>query len=252
MRPLVVLLSAAAVLVYASAGVDVEGGSGPVAAGDEPPALTVADQIAPQAQAAPDSETPGPVLSDTEFGDAAVVAVPPTDEVGEAETAGGVYPVRIRIPAISVDAAVVDLGLDQDGVLEVPEDFGVTGWYTGRAVPGDSGPSVVVGHVDSYTGPAVFFELSRLEAGDLIQIDRSDGLVAWFQIRKLTLVDKDEFPTQQVYGDTAEPTLRLITCGGDFDNSARSYRENLIAFADHIGNSTTAVSTEKASPSRPN
>jgi len=144
-------------------------------------------------------------------------------------------------------AAVVDLGLGEDGALEVPVDFGVTGWYTGRAVPGDKGPSVVVGHVDSYTGPAVFFELSRLEVGDLIQIDRSDGLVAWFQIRELTLVDKDEFPTQQVYGDTAEPTLRLVTCGGDFDHSARSYRGNLIVFADHLGNSTTAISTEEAS-----
>lgn len=239
--PLVVLLSAAMAIVYAFAGVDVDGGSELVAAGDGPPALTTANRIAQQAQAAPALQTSGSVLNQAEPEEVADVADSPDDSVGAAEAAAAAYPVRIRIPAISVDAAVVDLGLNQDGTLEVPADFDVTGWYTGRSVPGDTGPSVVVGHVDSHTGPAVFIELSRLEAGDLVQIDRSDGLVAWFQVRELTQVHKDEFPTQQVYGDTAEPTLRLITCGGDFDRSARSYEENLIAFADHIGNSTTAT-----------
>jgi LPXTG-site transpeptidase (sortase) family protein len=249
MRPLVVLLSAAMVLVYAAAGVDVDRGSELVAAGDGPPALPAADRTTPQVQAVPAAETSGPLLSDTEPEAVADIAAITTNEkVGELEAAENVYPVRIRIPAISVDAAVVDLGLDQDGTLEVPTDFDVTGWYTGRSVPGDIGPSVVVGHVDSHTGPAVFVELSRLEVGDLVQIDRSDGLVAWFQIRELTQVDKDEFPTQQVYGDTEEPSLRLITCGGDFDRSARSYRDNLIAFADHLGNSTAAATRSFSSP----
>jgi hypothetical protein len=211
----------------------------------------VADRIAPEASVVPDSETSGLVLTEVELEDVAdVIALPPTEKVGEAEGADDVYPVPVRTPGIDVDAAVVDLGLDEDGTLEVPTDFGVTGWYTGRSVPGDIGPSVVGGHMDSQTGLAVFFELSRLEVGDLIQIDRSDGLVAWFQIGELTLVDKDEFPTQQVYGDTAEPTLRLVTCGGDFDHSARSYRGNLIVFADHLGNYMTAISAEEATLSR--
>jgi LPXTG-site transpeptidase (sortase) family protein len=209
----------------------------------------VADRSVPQAQAVAASETSGPDPAGVEPAtgtDAAPDLQEEEARVGEG--ANDVYPVRLRIPAIAVDARVVDLGLNQDGTLEVPADFDVTGWYTGRSVPGETGPSVVVGHVDSHTGPAVFIELSRLEAGDLVQIDRSDGLVAWFQIRDFAQVDKDEFPTQQVYGDTEEPTLRLITCGGDFDRAARSYEQNLIVFADHLGNSTPATPLSGSSP----
>ncbi len=155
------------------------------------------------------------------------VVAQPTDEV---------YPVRVRIPSIDVDSDVIDRGLNTDGTLEVPSDFGLTGWYTGRSAPGELGPSVVVGHVDSWNGPAVFFRLRDLETGDLIEIDRSDGLVAFFRVDDIVLVDKDEFPTEQVYGATEQPTLRLITCGGGFDETARSYLGNLIIYAQHLGN----------------
>jgi sortase (surface protein transpeptidase) len=156
-----------------------------------------------------------------------VVAVGPSDDV---------YPMRVRIPSIDVDADVIDLGLNTDGTLEVPSDFGLSGWYTGRSAPGELGPSVVVGHVDSWNGPAVFYRLRDLEAGNLIEIDRSDGLVALFRVDDVVLVDKDEFPTEQVYGATEQPTLRLITCGGGFDEAARSYLGNLIIYAQHLGN----------------
>jgi hypothetical protein len=95
---------------------------------------------------------------------------------------------------------------------------------------------VVVGHIDSHSGPAVFYRLRDLEVGHTIEIDRSDGLIALYRVSETALVDKDEFPTDQVYGDTAEPTLRLITCGGDFDRTVKSYRGNLIVFAQHLGN----------------
>jgi sortase (surface protein transpeptidase) len=147
-----------------------------------------------------------------------------------------VYPLRVRIPEIGVDADVIDLGLNTDGTLEVPSDFAQTGWYTGRSVPGETGPSVVVGHVDSRSGPAVFYRLSDLEVGHVIEIDRSDGLIALYRVSEKELVLKDEFPTERVYGDTAEPTLRLVTCGGDFDPAVNSYRGNLIVFAQHLGN----------------
>ena len=128
MRPVVVLLSAAMVLVYASAGVDVDGGPELVASVDAPPALSVANRIAQQAQAVPASQTSSQVPTQVEPEEVAdVVAIPPDNSVGEAEAAAEVYPVRIRIPAISVDAAVVDLGLNQDGTLEVPADFDVAG-----------------------------------------------------------------------------------------------------------------------------
>lgn len=167
-----------------------------------------------------------------------VAPVPVTEESAEGiateEPSEDAYPVRVRIPEIGVDADVVDLGLNPDGTLEVPEDFDQTGWYTGRSVPGNVGPSIVVGHVDSWSGPAVFYRLRDLEAGHTIEIHRSDGFVAVFRVSETALVDKDEFPTDQVYGDTAEPTLRLITCGGDFDQSVRSYQGNLIVYAEHI------------------
>ncbi|MCH7789396.1 MAG: class F sortase [Acidobacteria bacterium] len=145
------------------------------------------------------------------------------------------YPVRVRVPEIDVNAEIVDLGLNPDGTLEVPQNFDQTGWYTGRSTPGSVGPSVVVGHVDSTNGPAVFFRLRELDVGDTIEIDRSDGLVATFRVSRIEFVDKDEFPTDLVYGHTDEPTLRLITCGGDFDRSARSYESNLLVFAEHTG-----------------
>jgi LPXTG-site transpeptidase (sortase) family protein len=180
-----------------------------------------------------DSASPDPVAtSNRDEADADVVA----DKAVVVEPTDDVYPVRVRIPSIDVDADVIDLGLNTDGTLEVPSDFGLTGWYTGRSAPGELGPSVVVGHVDSRSGPAVFYRLRELEAGDLIEIDRSDGLVALFRVDDVVLVDKDEFPTEQVYGATEQPTLRLITCGGGFDEAARSYLGNLIIYSQHLGN----------------
>lgn len=157
-----------------------------------------------------------------------------------------VYPVRVLIPEIGVDADIIDLGLNEDGTLEVPKDFEKTGWYTGRSVPGDVGPGVVVGHIDSTTGPAVFYRLRDLEVGHTIEIHRSDGVIALFKVSGTELVLKDEFPTQQVYGSTAEPTLRLITCGGSFDRSVQSYKGNQIVYAEHIGNILPTRSAARA------
>ena len=146
-------------------------------------------------------------------------------------------PTRVRIPSLQVDAGVIDLGLNPDRTLEVPQDIAVTGWYTGRSVPGEAGPSVVVGHVDSaVAGAGVFFNLRQLEKGDTIEVERSDGSVAEFLVTSLVSVEKDEFPTEQVYGSTEQPTLRLITCGGSFDKDARSYVGNVIVYAEHRGN----------------
>ena len=146
-------------------------------------------------------------------------------------------PMRVRIPSIGVDTGVIDLGVNPDRTLEVPKDISVTGWYTGRSVPGEVGPSVVVGHVDSAVdGAGVFFNLRQLVAGDMIEIERSDGSVAEFRVTSLVLVEKDDFPTDKVYGSTEQPTLRLITCGGSFDKGAGSYLGNVIVYAEHVGN----------------
>jgi hypothetical protein len=145
--------------------------------------------------------------------------------------AAGVLPVRVRAPAAAVDSGLVDLGLDATGALEAPADPALAGWYAHGPVPGDVGPAVLVGHVDSRRGPAVFFRLRDLSAGDEVLVDRSDGTTARFTVDRVERHPKDAFPTSAVYGPTADAQLRLVTCGGDFDRSARSYEDNVVVFA---------------------
>ena len=140
-------------------------------------------------------------------------------------------PLRIRIPAIGVNAPVIALNKKEDGTIEVPEDTAVTGWWQGGYEPGERGPAVVLGHVDSREGAAVFYRLKDLKAGDQIHIDREDGTTVTYAVNYSESHYKDSFPTELVYGQTSNPTLRLVTCGGNFDRSARSYEENLIVFA---------------------
>lgn len=152
-------------------------------------------------------------------------------------------PTTVRIPSIDVEADVIDLGLNPDRTLEVPTDFDQTGWWTGRSVPGEPGPSIVVGHVDSRAGPAVFHRLRELESGDEVEVDRSDGSIARFRITESITVDKDEFPTDRVYGQVEEAALRLITCGGVFDGDARSYESNVVVFAELVSTTVPPPTT---------
>ena len=141
-------------------------------------------------------------------------------------------PAVIRIPRIDVEAPIIPLGLRDDGSIEVPEGTEETGWWLGGPEPGETGPAVILGHVDSEEeGPAVFFYLRYLEAGDEIHIDRVDGSTVTYVVDSIESHDKDEFPTDAVYGPTEDPTLRLVTCGGDFDFDVRTYKENLVVFA---------------------
>jgi hypothetical protein len=140
-------------------------------------------------------------------------------------------PVRIEIPAIGVRAPVILLGLNPDRTLEVPTDFGDTGWWTGGARPGERGPAVIAGHVDSRTGPAVFYRLRELRAGDGVIVVRRDGTRVRFAVQRSGQYPKDDFPTAAVYGPTRGPTLRLITCGGDFDASTGHYVDNTVVYA---------------------
>ncbi len=146
----------------------------------------------------------------------------------------GVDPERIVIDAIGVDADVIDLGIDGDGRMEVPTDFDQAGWFTPGPRPGRVGPAVIAGHVDSRSGPAVFYRLPELEAGDEIEVQGDDGEVVTFAVRGLEQHPKDEFPTEQVYAGTPGSELRLITCGGVFDDDERSYRDNIIVYAERI------------------
>jgi sortase (surface protein transpeptidase) len=140
-------------------------------------------------------------------------------------------PVRIVISAIGVSAPVIPLGLNSDSTLEVPKDFSKTGWFTDGPEPGERGGAVIVGHVDSKTGPAVFYRLSELQPGDIIKVILKDGSTVRFVARSMLAVPKDNFPTKRVYTDRGAPALRLITCGGEFDESTGHYLDNYIVFA---------------------
>jgi len=147
------------------------------------------------------------------------------------QAAAGADPVRIRIPAIGVDAPVQPLTVDQNGVLPPPDTNDGTGWGRDGPEPGERGPAVIAGHLDSRHGPAVFFRLTDLTSGVQIFVDRADGTTARFATQRIERYDKNAFPTEAVYGDTPDAQLRLITCGGEFDRKHRHYLDNIIVFA---------------------
>jgi sortase (surface protein transpeptidase) len=168
-----------------------------------------------------------------------VAATPTVEQANDATKAPAAtrpgIPARIEIPAIGVRAPVIRLGLNRDGSLEVPRRWGDTGWWSGGSRPGEPGPAVIAGHVDSKSGPAVFYRLGELRRGDRIRVLRRDGTAADFAVRRLERHPKDAFPTAEVYGRTSGPALRLITCGGAFDRSSGHYTDNTIVFADPVG-----------------
>lgn len=139
-------------------------------------------------------------------------------------------PTWLRINKINVDAPLIPLGLDATGTLEAPEDYYVPGWYADGTAPGDVGPSVIAGHVDSLTGSAVFRHLADLRVEDIIEVQR-DGIWLKFQVTSIARFPKGGFPTAQVYGPTPDAQLRVITCGGSFDRARNSYRDNVVVFA---------------------
>ncbi|MEU3454560.1 class F sortase [Micromonospora sp. NPDC006766] len=165
----------------------------------------------PDASVAPTSERsgpPGPVLPRSE-------------------------PVRVTIPRIGVDAAIVPVATDDDGELEVPplDHPEIAGWYRRGPTPGEAGNAVLVGHVDSQNGPAVFFDLGRLHPGDTVRVTRADGRLATFTVDGVGAYPKDRFPSERVYGRGGDPRLRLITCGGRFNPRTGSYPDNIVVFA---------------------
>ncbi|WP_219417870.1 class F sortase [Pseudonocardia nigra] len=145
-------------------------------------------------------------------------------------------PTRLLIPSIDVDSTtMMDLGLNPDRSLEVPPDGATAGWYTGSPTPGELGPSVIAAHVDWNGEEGVFYDLREMEPGDELTVERADGSTARFEVLRVEQYPKDEFPTSEVYGDVDTPQLRLITCGGEFDDEARSYRDNVVVYAGFVG-----------------
>jgi sortase (surface protein transpeptidase) len=140
-------------------------------------------------------------------------------------------PVSLIIPAIGVRTGLVHLGLTASGALQVPSTTAVAGWYTGSARPGAIGAAVIVGHIDSQTGPGIFFRLRLLHRGSQVYVRRADGTLAVFQVTSVRSYLKSQFPTLAVYGPVPDPELRLITCGGTFDYATGHYLSNVIVDA---------------------
>lgn len=139
-------------------------------------------------------------------------------------------PRRLVVERLGVDEPLIGLRVLRDGTLETPDDPDDVGWHRAGTAPGDNGPAVLVGHVDSYEGAAVFFRLRELQPGDRAAVTRVDGSVVEFEVYGLETVPKEGFPTDRVYGATPGPELRLVTCGGAFDRATRSYTENVVAY----------------------
>lgn len=140
-------------------------------------------------------------------------------------------PASINIPSIGVHSSLQALGLESDGSLVSPSKWQVAGWYAGGVRPGDPGPAVVAGHVDSVNGPAVFYRLKEVKPGQTAVITQRNGHTLTFVVDTVNQYPKNKFPTAAVYGPTALPVLRLVTCTGDFDRAAHSYVDNLVVSA---------------------
>jgi LPXTG-site transpeptidase (sortase) family protein len=142
-------------------------------------------------------------------------------------------PETVRIPAIGVDAPVMKVGLLSDGTVQTPplDEHNITGWYRYGPTPGERGRSVILGHVDSDTGTSVFYDLKDLHAGAKVYVTLADKKVATFAVDGVQKVSKDAFPTASVYGRSSTPSLRLITCGGAFDEATGHYLYNIIVYA---------------------
>ncbi|MFI9816966.1 class F sortase [Saccharothrix variisporea] len=145
-------------------------------------------------------------------------------------------PTEVVIPKIGARSSLVPLGLNPDETVQVPpvEQPMQAGWYVHARAPGEPGPAIILGHVDGNSQPGIFHRLKELVPGDGIDVARADGSTVRFAVVRVDQVSKERFPTDAVYGDTPDPVLRLITCGGVFDRSARSYQDNVIVYAKMI------------------
>lgn len=152
----------------------------------------------------------------------------PIEKVG----IGKSNPTQITIENLQIDYPVNPVGQLEDGSIETPDIFDKwVGWYKYSPTPGDVGPAVLVGHVDTYKGPSVFWRLSEATPGQIVQIKREDGQIAKYKIYEVNQYSQDEFPTEKVYGNTETPELRLITCGGNFNYFTLKYNKNTVVYA---------------------
>ncbi|MFG2001818.1 class F sortase [Spirillospora sp. NPDC048911] len=220
-------IGAGAAVVIAAAGSGIAWLAATRPDGAPHPAAPAASATVPAARPGPAGTSPSPPPSEAALGD-------------------GRRPVRIVIDRLGVTAPVGPVGLRRDGTVQVPPLSRVheVGWYRYGPAPGERGPAVLLGHVDSGRGgPGVFYRLGTLRPGDGVRVIRADGRAVRFRITSVEEVPKARFPTARVYGDLDHAGLRLITCGGPFDRARRSYTRNVIAWARPTGSQPSAGMT---------
>lgn len=195
----------------------------------DPPVAAISS-IAPVADPSPNAAPPDLTTPVPDEPDAAPGAVPRP----------AAMPVAIEAPAVGIAADLVAVGKTSDGALAVP-DFGMAGWYEHSVRPGETGAAVLAGHVDSTTGPDVFFTLRELGPGDEVVVRGADGVATTFVVDHVETTDKDQLPVDRIFGHTDRSELRLITCGGAFDRSVRSYESNVIVYATAVSSAELAA-----------
>ncbi|QXQ15668.1 class F sortase [Skermania piniformis] len=140
-------------------------------------------------------------------------------------------PVSLAIPAINMSGSLIATGMTNDGRVQVPADYKQASWYQPGPAPGEKGSAVILGHVDNVAGPGVFIDLKKLKKGDTVDVKRADGKTAHFAVTDIQSYLKTDFPNQQVFGGRDQSQLQLVTCGGDFDAAARSYKSNVVVYS---------------------
>ncbi|MFC7320231.1 class F sortase [Halobacillus campisalis] len=154
------------------------------------------------------------------------------------QPAQGVVPASLEIPSINVSASITPEGLTNSGGMEVPDNDVDVGWFEPGTKPGNKGNAVLAGHVDSYQGPAVFFELDELKAGDEVILTGTDGSVLTFTVREVIAYPRNEAPIETIFGSSDSRSLNLITCTGLFDSEAQTHQDRLVVYTeltDHKG-----------------
>jgi sortase (surface protein transpeptidase) len=174
------------------------------------------------------------------------VATPPM--VASIATSRSV-PVSLRIPALGLSVALgPTLGLNLDGTVQVPTGTAQPAWFQPGPSPGQTGSAVILGHVDSYQGPGIFFLLRTLAAGDQVDVTLADGVVTQFTVNTVTMYSKMQFPAQRVYGSHGSSALQLVTCGGIFDHQTGSYLSNIVVYTSLAGVIPSADPATRSAP----
>lgn len=225
------VVAASAVLLLSGGGAVTWAATQQVGAPPSPPAASSTEGDSPPSSGTPEQSSSGKTSAPSSSSGTS------SPSPGTAKPLAESKPTTVRIPGIDVEAPVHSLGLDDQGELKVPsgDRYDEVAWYDGSPTPGEVGPSVLEGHVTgSGQTPSVFFELGATKAGDEIEVDRADGSTATFEVTEVKRYAKAEFPRIDVYGATKGPELRVITCGGDYDEGAGRHLDNVVVFADLV------------------